>query len=154
MSPQKSLWLAALQCRKDQADDNQHRPNRQRPVTVTSFKYLHSAITNEGCMPEILSRIAQTTAALTRLKPVWIDESIYPRYDWCAHPCHIGLPVWTLTAALQRKQTMEMRRYCKTIQISGKDHVTNADVHAKIRQAIGPHKDLPTIVKRCIFSIQ
>ena len=26
--------------------------------------------------PEILSRIAQTTAALTRLKPVWNDRSI------------------------------------------------------------------------------
>ena len=27
-------------------------------------------------MPEILSRIAQTTAALTRLIPVWNDRSI------------------------------------------------------------------------------
>ena len=38
--------------------------------TVTSIKYLGSAITDEGLKPEILSRIAQTTAALTRLKPV------------------------------------------------------------------------------------
>ena len=37
---------------------------------VTSFKYLGSVITDEGSKPEILSRIAQTTAALTRLKPV------------------------------------------------------------------------------------
>ncbi len=44
--------------------------------TVTSFKYLGSVITDEGSKPEILSRIAQTTAALTRLKPVWIDKSI------------------------------------------------------------------------------
>ena len=29
-----------------------------------------------------------------------------------------------------------------------KDHVTNQEVHAKIQQAIGPHKDL-TMVKRC-----
>ena len=29
-----------------------------------------------------------------------------------------------------------------------KDHVTNEEVHAKIQQAIGPHKDLLTIVKR------
>ena len=31
---------------------------------------------DEGSEPEILSRIAQTTAALTRLKPVWNDRSI------------------------------------------------------------------------------
>ena len=41
-----------------------------------SFKYLGSFITNEGSKPEILSRVAQTAAALTRLKPVWIDKSI------------------------------------------------------------------------------
>ena len=33
-------------------------------------------VTSEGTKPEILSRIAQTTAALTRLKPVWNDKSI------------------------------------------------------------------------------
>ena len=44
--------------------------NGQKLETVTSFKYLGSVIT------EILSRIAQTTAALTRLKPVWNDRSI------------------------------------------------------------------------------
>ena len=44
--------------------------------TVTSFKYLGSVMTDEGSKPEILSRIAQITAALTRLKPLWIDKSI------------------------------------------------------------------------------
>ena len=44
--------------------------------TVTSFKYLDSVITDEGSKPQILSRIAQTTAALTRLKPVWNDRSM------------------------------------------------------------------------------
>ena len=50
--------------------------NGQKLETVTSFKYLGSVITDEGSKPEILSRIAQTTAALTRLKSVWIDKSI------------------------------------------------------------------------------
>ena len=50
--------------------------NGQKLETVTSFKYLSSVITNEGSKPEILSRLAQTTAALTRLKPVWIDKNI------------------------------------------------------------------------------
>ena len=35
-----------------------------------------------------------------------------------------------------------------TTHISYKDHVTNEEVHAKIQQAIGPHEDLLTIVKR------
>ena len=48
----------------------------QKLETVTSFKYLGSVITDEGSKLDILSRTAQTTAALTRLKPVWIDKSI------------------------------------------------------------------------------
>ena len=44
--------------------------NGQKLEIVTSFKYLGSVITDEGSKPEILSRTAQTTAALTRLKPV------------------------------------------------------------------------------------
>ena len=43
---------------------------------------------------------------------------------------------------------MEMRCYRKILHISYKDHVTNGEVRAKIRQAIGPHEDLLTIVKR------
>ena len=50
--------------------------NGQKLETVASFKYLGSVTTDEGSKPEILSRIAQTTAALTRLKPVWHDRSI------------------------------------------------------------------------------
>ena len=67
--------------------------NRLKLETITSFKYLGSKIiTNEGSKPDILSRIAQTTAALTRLKPVWNDRSISlsfkTRYDRCAQLSH------------------------------------------------------------------
>ena len=56
---------------------------------------------------------------------------------------------WTLTAELQRRiQAMEMRCYCKIPHISHKDHVTNEEICAKIQQAIGPHEDLLTTVKR------
>ena len=44
--------------------------NGQELETVTSFRYLGSVITDEISKLEILSRIAQTTAASTRLKPV------------------------------------------------------------------------------------
>ena len=50
--------------------------NGQKLETVTGFKYLGSVMTDEGSKPETLSRIAQTTAALTKLKPVWNDRSI------------------------------------------------------------------------------
>ena len=72
------------------------KANRQKLETVTSFKYLASVVSDEGCKPEILSRIAQTTAALTRLKPVWNDGSISlsSRIGLVPLPCHIHLPVW------------------------------------------------------------
>ena len=43
---------------------------------------------------------------------------------------------------------MEMSCYRKTQHISYKDRVTNEEVRAKIQQAIKPHEDLLTIVKR------
>ena len=55
---------------------------------------------------------------------------------------------WTLTAELQRRiQAMEMC-YRKILRISYKDLVTNEEVRAKIQQAVGPYKDLLTMVKR------
>ena len=55
----------------------------QKLKTVTSFKYLGSVITDEGSKPEVPSKIAETTAALTRLKPVGLTRVflLAPRYD-------------------------------------------------------------------------
>ena len=50
--------------------------NGQKLETVISFKYQGSVITEEGSKPEMLSRIAHTTAALTRFKPGLNDRSI------------------------------------------------------------------------------
>ena len=57
---------------------------------------------------------------------------------------------WTRTAELQRRvQAMEMRCCCcKILCTSYKDHVTNKEVHAKIQQAVGPLKNLLTIINR------
>ena len=129
--------------------------NGQKLETATSFKYLGSDITDEGSKPKILSRITQTTAAFTRLKPVWIDKSISPNSKiqlMCSLVTSIFLfacESWTLTAELQRRiQAMKMRCYSKILCISYKDYVTNEEVHANIQQVIGPHKDLLTIIKR------
>ena len=107
--------------------------------TVTSFEYLGSFITDEDSKLEILSRIAQTTAALARLKPVWNDRSISRSSKICLmrslvtsiflHACESC----TLTRELQRRiQAMEMRCYRKTLRISYEDRVTNEEVRAKI----------------------
>ena len=56
---------------------------------------------------------------------------------------------WTLTAELQRRiQAPEMRCYRKRLHITYTDHVANEEIRAKIQQAIGPHENLLTIVKR------
>ena len=55
--------------------------NGQKLETVTSLKYLGLVITDEGSKPEILSRIAQTTAALITLKPALNDRTIYLSYE-------------------------------------------------------------------------
>ena len=117
----------------------------QRLKTVTSLKYLGSVITDEDFKPEILSRIAQTTGALTRLKPVWNDRRISLSSkiqlmrslvtSMLLYICES----WTLRAELQRRiQAKEMRCYCKILHISYKDHVTNKEVRAKLQQAVTP----------------
>ena len=55
--------------------NKEFKVNGQKLETVTSFKYLGSFVSDDGSKPEILSRIAQTTAALTRLKLLWNDRS-------------------------------------------------------------------------------
>ena len=89
--------------------------------TVVIF-YHSSVITDEGSKPEILSRIAQTTAALTKLKPVWNDKYFsQPQDTTDAPPCQFiflyACESWTLTAKLQRRiQAMEMRCYRKILR--------------------------------------
>ena len=43
---------------------------------VRSFKYLGAIVSDAGSKPEALSRIAQTTAAMTKPKVIWNDKNI------------------------------------------------------------------------------
>ena len=172
----KKNWLKLIEClgkastaygmeisaEKTKLTNNTSGINREIKVnghkleTVTSFKYLGSVITDEGSEPEVLSRIAQTTAALTTLKPAWNDRvislsskirlirSLVTSIFLCA--CES----WTLTAELPRRiQAMEMRCYRKILRTSSRDHVTNEEVCAKIHQVIRLHEDLLIIGNRC-----
>ena len=104
---------------------------------------------------EILSRIAHATAVLIRLKPVWNDRSISLgskirlMSSLVTSTFLYACESWTLMAELQRRiQAMEMRCYRKILRIIYKDHATNEEVRAKTQQAVGPHENLLTIVKR------
>ena len=90
--------------------------------TVTSFKYLGSVTADEGSKPEMLFRIAQKTAALTRLKLVWNDRSISLssklrlKRSLATSIFLYACESWTLTAELHRRiQAMEMRCYHKIL---------------------------------------
>ena len=48
----------------------------QKLGIVTSLKYLGAVVSDEGSKPEVLSRIAQITAAFTKLKPIRRDHNI------------------------------------------------------------------------------
>ena len=92
--------------------------NGKKLVTVTSFKYLGSVLSDEGSKPQILSRIAQTTAALTRLKPIWNDRSISLNSKLQLMRSVVpsiflyACDSWTLTAELQiRIQAMKNMYY-------------------------------------------
>ena len=105
----------------------------QKLGTVTSFKYLGAFVLEDGSK-QVLSRIAQATAALTKLKPIWRDNNI-----------SLGSKVklmrslvisiflyacvsWTLNAALEKRtQAFEMGCYRRLLNISYKDHVTNKE---------------------------
>ena len=125
----------------------------KRLEEVENFKYLGAIISNEGSKPEILSRIAQTTAALSRLKIIWRDKNISLAskvklmrtliLSTFFYTCES----WTLTAEIARRiQPLEMRCYRRLLNISY--HVTNEEGCNRIQKATGLHDDLTMVKKR------
>ena len=55
--------------------------------TVDNFKYLGATLSDEGSKSEILSRIAQTSATMARLKPMWKNNTILKKKT-VACTCH------------------------------------------------------------------
>ena len=50
--------------------------NSEKLDKVDSLKYVGAVVTDQGSKVEVLSRIAQTTEALARLKTTWNDKHI------------------------------------------------------------------------------
>ena len=102
--------------RQDQSDYKQPKIKGQRLEEVENFNYLGAIISNEGSKPKILSRIAQTKAALSRLKIIWRDKNLSLAskvklmrtliLSTFLYACES----WTLTAKIERRiQALEMR---------------------------------------------
>ena len=122
---------------------------------MENFKYLGAIISNEGSKPKILSRIAQTTAALSRLKIIWRDKNIsLASKDKLMRTLILSTFLyacesWTLTAEIERTvQAPERRCYRRLLNISYKDHVMNEELRSRIQNATGVQDDLLTIVKK------
>ena len=83
----------------------------QKLGTVTSFKYLGAVVSDDGSKPEVLSRIVQAMAALTKLKPIWRDNNIsLGSKVKLIRSLIISIVLyacdsWTLTAELDKKNT-------------------------------------------------
>ena len=91
--------------------------NGQKLETVTSCKYLGSVVSDEGRKPEIFFRIAQTTAALTRLKPVLNVRNIFLNPKIRLMRCPVtsiflcACESWTLIAEQQKQKKKERKEY-------------------------------------------
>ena len=94
--------------------------------TFRSFKYLGAIVSDERSKPEVLSRIAQTTAAV-----IWNDKNITTSskirlmrslaMSIFLYACE----TWTITADIERRiQALEMRCFRKLFGISYRDHMT------------------------------
>ena len=127
----------------------------QKLGTVTSYKYLGAIVLDDGSKPEVPSRTAQATAALTKLKPIWRNNNIsFGSKVKLMRSLVISILLyacesWTLTAELeQRTQAFVMRCYQRLLNISYNDHVTDEEVRRKIQATIGEYDDLLTLLKK------
>ena len=122
--------------------------------TVTSFKCLGAVVSDDGSRPEVLSGIAQATAALAGLGPIWRDDnislgsgvglvrSLVSSMFLCA--CES----WTLAAELERRaRAFEMRCCRRLLGISYRDHVASGGVRGGVQAAIGECGGLLTLVR-------
>ena len=56
---------------------------------------------------------------------------------------------WIITTDIERRiQALEIRRSCKLLGISYRDHITNEEMKARTGNAIGPYEDLLISVNR------
>ena len=127
-------------------------------LIVINFQEANTCLepsSDDGSKPEVFSRIAQATAALTKLKPVWRDNNISLGSKvklMCSLVISIFLHAcesWTLTAELEKRtKAFGVGCYRRLLNITYKDHVTNEEVRRRIQAAIGEYDELLALVKK------
>ena len=129
--------------------------DKKKLEMVCSFKYLGAIVVDEGTKSEVLSRVAQTTAAVTKLKVVWNDKNITIRFEirlmrsLAMSVFLYTYEMWTITADIERRiQALEMRCFRKHLRISYRDHISNEEEKARIGNTIRPYEDLMFSMKR------
>ena len=97
----------------------------QKLGTVTSFKYLGAVVSDDGSKLEVLSRVAQATAALTKLNPICrvnnisLGSKVKLMHSLVISIFLYACESWTLTAELEKRtQAFEMRCYRRLLNIS------------------------------------
>ena len=121
---------------------------------VDRMKYLGALISDEGSKVEILSRIAQATGAIAKLKVIWQDKSLSIKTkirflrSLVMSIFLYASESWTLTAEMEKRITsFEYRCYRKLLNIPYNQHVCNSIVRERITESIGKHCDLLQTVK-------
>ena len=128
--------------------------NGQKLETVTSFKHLGSVTTNEGSKPDDTLKDSSDNCSIDKVDTSLEWQEYFSEFQDMtdALPCNIHLAVclWIMDSHSQgpKKNTS----HGKEVLLQDTTHliqqVTNKEVRAKIQQAIRPHEDLLTIVKR------
>ena len=123
--------------------------------TIRSFKYLRAIVLDEGSKSEVLSRTAQTTAAVTKLKVIWnnkniaISSKIRLMHSLAMSIFLYACETWSITAHIERRiQALEMICFRKLLGTLYRDHITNEEAKTRTGNAIEPYEDLLTSMKR------
>ena len=106
---------------------------------MTSLRYLRPIVSDEVSKYEILSRIAEATAAQTKLKPLQRDNNISLGTK-VKLMCSLGISIflyacesWTLMSELEKRmQAFEMRYFRRLLNISYKDQIG----YTKVRKGL------------------
>lgn len=122
---------------------------------VQQFKYLGSIIHDEGSTKEILSRIAQATSALQKLKTIWKDNNITMKHKIQFIRALVfsiflyASETWTLNQAQEKKiAAFEMRCYRTIMGITYLDRIRNEEIRDRVRSHIGEHENLITTIRK------
>ena len=129
--------------------------NGSKLEVVKSFKYLGATVSDEGSKKEVVCRIAQATAAMTKLSTIWKDKDLTLKTKIRLMRSLVtsiflyACESWTLNKDIEKRiQAFDMRCYRRILGINYKDHITNVEVRDRIKIAAGPQEELLKTVKK------